>query len=156
MARGWINLKTFRLASLAINLEEDGQEEFFDIPLLDGLIINKEDGETHWMIEAFVEKKYHELFQERQAKNEELHLQVKISKKTNDPAFILAHVVLINILDDHMSVLIEGVLIRSKFHFAEVILTQLVEAGLQGDELIKEFSLQLSEKRVKKSRPLLR
>ena len=151
-----MNLKTFRLVSLALNLEEDGQEDFFEIPLLDGLIINKEDGETRWIIEAFVDKKYQDLFQERLSKNDELHLQVTISKKTNDPAFLLAHVTSINVLDDHISVLIEGVLIRSKFHFAEIILTQLVEAGFTGEELIKEFSLQLGEKRVKKSRTLLR
>lgn len=55
-------MKTFRLIDLKIELDPQ-QDKMSSIPLRDGLIINKEDGENHWMIEALIPKKHRQVFE---------------------------------------------------------------------------------------------
>lgn len=47
-------MKTFKILSLTIL--NDGER--VSIPLIDGLILNKEDGRGTWLIEAYTERKY--------------------------------------------------------------------------------------------------
>lgn len=55
-------MKTFKLVDLNVErLDKEGQP-FEQFPLIDGLIINKEDGENHWMIEALVSKEHKSFF----------------------------------------------------------------------------------------------
>jgi hypothetical protein len=141
-------LKTFRLVTLAI-LQGDGkQPRILDVDLIDGLIINKEDGDNHWMIEAFIDKKYFELFNQSVLSNKDIHFQATISKVTNDPASLIGNVKSINVLSEHISVLIDGLLVRNnKIDVAEGILTSLLDKGLQGESLLDEFKQKMNEKR---------
>jgi hypothetical protein len=135
-------MKTFKLAALSI-LHDDMYRE--EISMIDGLIINKEDGRNRWLIEMYLDKKYEDLFSRLQQTEEEFRLQVTISHRSNDPATMLATVRSITVMSEHMSVLMDGLLVRNKIDLAEVVLADLVEKGLQGEALLKEFKHQLHE-----------
>ncbi len=47
-------MKTFKLVDLNVERLDKDDQPIEQFPLLDGLIINKEDGENHWLIEALV------------------------------------------------------------------------------------------------------
>jgi hypothetical protein len=137
-------MKTFKLVALSLLHDDIHREE---ISLIDGLIINKEDGKNRWLIETYVDKKYEELFSRLQNTEEEFRLQATISNPGNDPANILATVRSITVMNEHMSVLMDGLLVRNKTNLAEIVLADLVEKGLQGEALLKEFKHQLHEMR---------
>jgi hypothetical protein len=137
-------MKTFKLVGLSV-VHDDFHRQ--DIPFIDGLIINKEDGQNHWLIETYLDKQYEPIFSELQKRNDEFRLQVTITNRGNDPANMLATVRSITRMNDHISVLMDGLLIRSKTDLAEVVLASLVEKGLQGEALLKEFKQQLNERR---------
>lgn len=75
-------MKTFKLISLQLVKKE----EWYDVPLVDGLIINKEDDHHSWLIEGYVDKSFYELFHE--ASKEEKNYWYRSSfrkRKTNLP-----------------------------------------------------------------------
>lgn len=65
-------MKTFKLISLQIVEGADLK----DIELQDGLIINKEDDLSSWLIEAYISKSYLDYFKS----GDEMIVQVVISK----------------------------------------------------------------------------
>jgi hypothetical protein len=143
-------MKTFKLVGLT-NIRHEGQMvKRENIVLKDGLIINKEDGENNWLIEACVDKQYLPFFEEASAQEQELHLLATISKKSNDPATIFAKVKTITVMEEHLSVLLDGTLVKTKINMAEVLLEDLIDKGLKGEELLKEFKQKLHENRSMK------
>jgi len=142
-------MKTFKLVALSIVKDSTRSEE---IPLVDGLIINKEDSQNRWLIETYLDKEYEKLFSSFQKTGEEIHLQVTISNKTNDPANMRAKVRSIIIMEEHISVLLDGCLIRDRTDLAEVILARLIRKGLQGEALLKEFKQELQIIRESKTK----
>lgn len=136
-------MKTFKLISLHVT----GDHGLIEIKLQDGLIINKEDENRTWLLEAYVSATYEEYFQTLLDKDEELTLQVVISRKENDPAYYYSKLILIKRLDeDHISLLFKGLLNRSRSNYAEQVLTTLIEKGLSGQELLKQFKEQMKIK----------
>lgn len=51
-------MKTFKLVDLNVERVDKEEQSIEQFPLIDGLIINKEDGENHWLIEALVQKEH--------------------------------------------------------------------------------------------------
>ncbi|USK28408.1 YwpF-like family protein [Bacillus sp. CMF21] len=148
-------MKTFRLVGLTIEVQGENGARLEEIPLSDGLIINKEDGENHWMIEALLQKEQRSYFETLSQKKNELHIYVTISKKTNKPAEIVAKIKSIMVLEEHISVLFEGrMLARKAKNEPEKLLEDLLTKGLHGEDLKKAFKQKLKEQRelnVKKS-----
>ncbi|WP_080843861.1 YwpF-like family protein [Cytobacillus gottheilii] len=136
-------MKTFKLVSMQV-VEED---KLTDIELDDGLIINKEDEQSTWLLEAYINSQYRDFFQQKS--DQELVVQVVISKKENDPAAFVTTILSINELENHISILFKGQLKRSRNDFAEILLQELLTQGLSGEELINEFKLKM------RSRPKL-
>ncbi|WP_243291938.1 YwpF-like family protein [Bacillus sp. FJAT-47783] len=137
-------MKTFKLVGLKIERkEQEGRIE--EIPFADGLIINKEDGENSWLIEALLSKRYRYYFELNAQHESELRLFVTISKKSNTPAQIIAKVKSITTLEDHISVLLEGRMynLRAAKFDAEKILNDLIATGLSGNELLDSFKKKL-------------
>lgn len=128
-------MKTFKLMSLEI-IEDEG---FVQIPLEDGLIINKEDEQSTWIMEAYVGNQYGELFQTACSEDREIIAQVIISKKENDPAVFITKVCSVKQLQDHVSILLKGTLRKSRTHYAEHLLEHLLEQGFSGEQLLEEF-----------------
>lgn len=148
-------MKTFRLVGLTIEVQGENGARLEEIPLSDGLIINKEDGENHWMIEALLTEEHRSYFESLSQQKQELPLYVTISKKTNKPAEIKAKIKSIMVLEEHISVLFEGrMLARKAKHEPEKLLEDLLTKGLEGDDLKQAFTQKLNEQRelnVKKS-----
>ncbi|WP_027409225.1 YwpF-like family protein [Anoxybacteroides tepidamans] len=137
-------MKTFKLVGLQVIRDERNRQE---IPLIDGLVINKEDEKRRWLVEAYIDKQHEPLFAELQNNHHEIRLQVTISNINNDPANMVATVRSITLMNEHISVLMEGMLLRNRTDLAEVVLAGLVEKGLQGEALLKEFKHELYERR---------
>ncbi len=55
-------------------------------------------------------------------------------------------------MNGHISVLMEGLMIPRRTHLAEVVLAGLVEKGLQGEALLKEFRQQMDERHSARTR----
>ena len=128
-------MKTFKLVNLMMGQEGVSKDEVSpkEIPLEDGLVLNREDGENSWLIEALVPKKFDSYFQKLLEAETKEKVYVTISKKTNTPAQILARVKTIVPLDDHISVLLDGRLLTSKpIHDPEELLQSLMDQGLTG------------------------
>ncbi|MDT0161554.1 YwpF-like family protein [Bacillus sp. AG4(2022)] len=135
-------MKTFKLISLQV-VEEDGLKE---IALDDGLIINKEDEYSNWLIEAYTDKSYTRYFSDALDQQKELVVQAVITKKENDPAAFLTKVSSIKELENHISVLLEGSLKRTKSDYAELLLDSLLQSGMEGDVLLSEFKTKMKSK----------
>jgi hypothetical protein len=131
-----VAMKTFKLISLQI------VEEFqlLDIALEDGLIINKEDEQNSWLLEAYTDVSHYDYFQKAFESQQELIVQVVISKKENDPAAFQTKVSIVKKMDGHVSVLFQGKLKRSKNNYAELLLDNLLHKGLGGEALLVEFT----------------
>ncbi|WNS75245.1 YwpF-like family protein [Bacillus sp. DTU_2020_1000418_1_SI_GHA_SEK_038] len=128
-------MKTFKLISLQV-VEDDS---LVDIDLIDGLIINQENDPNTWLLEAYVNKTYNEYFQKLSQQGEDIIVQVVITKKENSPAAFQTKIVTIKHVTDHISILFEGKLMKSNYDYAEIVLKKLIEQGLTGDKLLKEF-----------------
>jgi hypothetical protein len=135
-------MKTFKLVSLQL-VEEDG---LVDIELDDGLIINKEDEKSNWLLEAYIDKSYLDYFKKRADNNDELIIQVVITKRENDPAAFQTKITSINELENHISILFEGSLKRTKNDYAELLLQDLLGKGFKGNNLLDEFKTKMQTK----------
>lgn len=132
-------MKTFKLVSMQI-WDED---ELVDVELEDGLIINKEDENSRWLLEAFIDKKHLSFFSNLRKKEIDVPLQVVITKKDNDPAHFITKIASINEFEEHMSVLFLGSIRHKRNEFAEILLSDLVSKGLSGEKLLAEFKGQM-------------
>ena len=140
-------MKSFKLIYLQI-VSEDSR--LIDIPLADGLIINKENDISTWLLEAFVsESHYNEFASSLPAIDGEVTIQAVITKKDNEPALFNTILRTIKKVGNHYSLLFVGHIKKNRTRYAELLLEDLVHKGLEGEELIKEFKEKI------KSRPKL-
>nr|WP_202406359.1 YwpF family protein [Pontibacillus yanchengensis] len=115
------------------------------IPLIDGLIINREDEANTWLIEAYIEEQYKEYFETIMDKEEEIVLQAKITKSTNQPAMFLVKVIDSNDIGDNSNILFLGKILDHKKDQVENTLKELIEKGYHGEELLQAFKNQVEE-----------
>ncbi|KUP36294.1 YwpF-like family protein [Bacillus halotolerans] len=132
-------MKTFKLVDLNVERVDKEEKSIEQFPLIDGLIINKEDGENHWLIEALVPKEHLSFFDQLQKKQAEVKVFVTITKKSNRPAQLTAAVKNIAELEESISVLIYGQMVTRKQQGTETILESLVKEGYTGAQLIEAF-----------------
>ncbi|ALC88745.1 hypothetical protein AM500_02195 [Bacillus sp. FJAT-18017] len=135
-------MKTFKL--IALEIIED--EKTTEIPLESGLIINKEDEQSNWLIEAYTDLSFYEYFKEYEDSSQECIVQVVITHRQNDPAYFQARVCTLKKFENHISVLLEGRLRRTKVGYAEMLLGQLLDQGLEGNGLLSEFKDKMQSK----------
>ncbi|MEK4184929.1 YwpF-like family protein [Bacillus sp. FSL K6-1145] len=132
-------MKTFRLIDLKIELDPK-QDKMSSIPLRDGLIINKEDGENHWMIEALIPKKNRQVFEVLFQQHTEVKILVTITKENNRPVHLSVQVKNIVALEENISVLLDGKMITNRYRTeTEEVLKDLVKEGLSGEKLLDAF-----------------
>ncbi|GAB3793069.1 YwpF family protein [Virgibacillus kimchii] len=132
-------MKTFKLKSLEIFDQQEEEILQHRIPLLDGLIINREDDKDQWTIEAFLEKSYLSFFEKLKDENEEIMVQVKITKESNEPATFITSIIGINQIGEYMNILFVGNIVDRRINKIEEMLTSLIEEGYQGDDLLEKF-----------------
>jgi hypothetical protein len=134
-------LKTFKLVHLDI-VSPDKRK---DLLLKDGLIINKEDEKNLWTIEALLPKTELDYFQELCRSEEKLTVKATISKKNNLPATFQTKVIATTEMKNYFSVLMNGYLKNTRPNIAEGILAQLLQEGLEGEALLKEFKTKVNK-----------
>lgn len=132
-------MKTFKLKSLQImELNDDGIERH-SLDLMDGLIINREDDQLRWTVEAYVSRAYssflHRLYEEKS----EIIIRAKITTESNEPAIFITTITGVNDIGDNMNVLFIGKLVDKKTSKVELLLSTLMEEGYQGKALLPAF-----------------
>ncbi|MGM0843543.1 MAG: YwpF family protein [Bacillota bacterium] len=135
-------MKTFKVITLQV-VEND---DLKDIEIVDGLIINKEDGKGNWLIEGCMRKEFYDFFRDAQQSAEDLEVQVVISNPENDPAAFMTRISCIKTMDLHLSVLFEGRLKKMRNEYAELLLDDLMEKGFEGSGLLQEFKDKMRSK----------
>ena len=128
-------MKTFKIVALQIFKNKIAT----DIPLSDGIIINKENEKEEWIIEAFIDKKFEGLFNKKYEEKEIFEIRVIITHSDNDPASFSVKVHKVKAMKSHISVLFEGHLSRPRKEYSELLLQELIEEGYSGQELTKAF-----------------
>lgn len=138
-------MKTFKLIKLNVvhELEEGFNKK--TIPLIDGLIINREDEDNQWLIEAYVGSQQLEYFQGIYDQGEEFVLEAKISKTTNQPAYFLVKLIHLNDIGEGFNVLFLGTIVDYKKEQVEQMLQELINEGYQGEELLEMFKQRVEE-----------
>ncbi|MBA9027850.1 MULTISPECIES: YwpF family protein [Bacillaceae] len=130
-------MKSFKLISLQIVTERN---ELFNVELTDGLIINKEDDLNTWILEAFLSKTYFDKIQHvLPLLNGEVNVQAVITKKENGPAAFDTVLRSIKEVEGHVSIVFEGHLQRTRSKYAELLLENLIDKGISGEELLEQF-----------------
>lgn len=135
-------MKSFRLISLAV-LEDDTSVE---IPLEEGLIINKEDDRSTWLLEAYTDLSLYDYFKEIFDQNLDIIVEAVITKKDNTPAFFQTKVCALNKFENHTGVLLEGQLRQNRRGYSELLLENLLQKGLSGPSLLAEFKEKMKSK----------
>lgn len=128
-------MKTFNMLSLGI--EKDDQVT--DYPVHDGLIINQENKDRSWILEMLVDIQHLDIFEKLKNSEETIDVQVVISYPGNEPAPFEVVVCKVKVIGDHASVLMKGTLKRARRKYAETLLSELLEDGLEGQELLERF-----------------
>ncbi len=141
-------MKTFKLVSFRM---KDKQGKRIQIPFEDGLIINNENEKRTWMLELFFKKEYLHHFDEYE-NHEEFPVSVIITRQDNDPAFFDVKIVSRKIIDEYVTVLMEGKIRRKDHRYAEKLLETLIEEGLSGEALLTAFKKEMAEQRNKAKR----
>ncbi|RDW18401.1 hypothetical protein CWR48_12570 [Oceanobacillus arenosus] len=121
-------MKTFKLKMLTIITQENGNIVQNNIPLLNGLIINREDDTNRWLIEAYIKKTNEAYFNQLLEDKKEIMLQVKITKESNEPATFITSILSVNEIGENINVLFTGTIVERKESILKE-LTDLLEAG---------------------------
>ncbi|MDL4842173.1 YwpF family protein [Aquibacillus rhizosphaerae] len=132
-------MKTFKLISLDVLEKENNKVVAHSVPLLDGLIIDREDEKNQWVIEFLLNYSELDYFLELKNKNESILLRVKITKESNSPATFLSTFIEINDMGKHINVLLLSELFNKNKGMVETALKDLIEEGYEGDELLNKF-----------------
>lgn len=123
-------------------------KQLVDVELVDGLIINKENTNKTWIVEALVEGNHYDaLKSDLPDENKEVHIQAVITKQENDPAIFKAILKTKKLVDGHFSLLFVGTLQNTRSNYAELLLEDLIKKGFTGDQLLKEFKEKIRSKR---------
>lgn len=130
-------MKTFKLINLKVVESNDEDLIHTEIPLADGLIINREDDDNSWVVEAYTSQVYMDYF--KQMQEQEVMIQVKISKESNDPAVLLSSINEVNEIGSKMNIVFMGTIIDQRQSKIEGVLEKLVGDGYEGKELLAQF-----------------
>jgi hypothetical protein len=135
-------MKTFKLISLEV-VEDDNSVE---VPLEHGLIINKEDEGSTWLLEAYTSLSLYDYFKKISDENRDIIVEAVITKKENAPAYFQTRISTLNKFENHIGVLLEGSLRRYRRDYSELLLENLLQKGLSGDALLNEFREKMKSK----------
>ncbi|MFB4163110.1 YwpF family protein [Alteribacillus sp. JSM 102045] len=130
-------MKTFRLISLQIILMEKNKVIHRSVPLQDGLIINREESNSSWLIEAVIPAEEKDFLKE--IKNQKLVFEVIITERSNEPALMTGNIRQLTDLSENYSLMIDAKMAAGKDDVSNLILEGIVQDGYSGEELLNEF-----------------
>lgn len=135
-------MKTFKLFSLDV-IEDD---QSIEVPLVDGLVLNKEDEHYTWLLEAYTDLNMYDFFNKIYSEKREIIVEAKITKPENAPAYFQTKICSLLKFEHHISILLEGHLRRNKSDYSELLLDNLLQKGLEGQALLDEFKEKMKSK----------
>nr|WP_279577022.1 YwpF family protein [Planococcus ruber] len=115
------------------------EDEVTDYPLIDGIIINQENSHRSWVLEMLMELDYKESFDRMMETGDIYDVKVVISYPGNEPATFEVAIYDVKVMGNQVSVLMKGTLKRARRKYAETLLSELLEDGLEGEELLERF-----------------
>ncbi|QDW91158.1 hypothetical protein GJU84_03495 [Staphylococcus chromogenes] len=136
-------MKTFKAVRFQIVSENGTVTEY---ELKDGVIINKENSGTGWLLEIVISDIHLEEMQSFMENETLLDIRVVITRPSNDPALFDATIKHITPLKETISIVFECHIYTLRQVYAENLLEQLVGEGLKGEELIKTFNRMMQSK----------
>lgn len=136
-------MKTFKAVRFQIVSENSTVTEY---ELIDGVIINKENSGTGWLLEIVISDVHQEQMEQYMAEEKLLDIRIVITRPSNDPALFDATIKHITPLKEYISVVFECHIYTLRQVYAESLLEQLVNEGLEGDELITTFNRMMQSK----------
>ncbi len=132
-------MKTFKLYSFCLLEGSLGKVEQKSIPIKDGLIINLENAEQTWYIDAVFSKDELDYFKRIHEQEQHILVDVIITSKDNHPAAMISSVQTITELSEHISVLFDAKLAMKKDDVVADVLEDLVKKGYTNGSLLSEF-----------------
>lgn len=135
-------MKSFKLFSLDV-VDNDTSVE---VPLVDGLILNKEDEHSTWLLEAYTDLSLYDYFKNISEQKRDIIVEAVITKKENAPAYFQTKICSLTKFDKHISVLFEGKIRRNKSDYSALLLESLLQKGLEGPALLTEFRDKMQSK----------
>jgi hypothetical protein len=135
-------MKSFKLYSLDV-VDNDTSVE---VPLEDGLILNKEDEHSTWLLEAYTDLSLYDYFKNISEQKRDIIVEAVITKKENAPAYFQTKICSLTKFDKHISVLFEGKIRRNKSDYSELLLESLLQKGFEGPALLSEFRDKMQSK----------
>jgi len=135
-------MKSFKLYSLDV-VDNDTSVE---VPLVDGMILNKEDEHSTWLLEAYTDLSLYDYFKNISEQKRDIIVEAVITKKENAPAYFQTKICSLTKFDKHISVLFEGKIRRNKSDYSALLLESLLQKGLEGPALLTEFRDKMQSK----------
>lgn len=135
-------MKTFKVIEASILSENETKL----IPLQDGIIINQENVARSWAIELFTVRELKAYFDDLVASQELVETRVVISYPENEPAPFEVMAYSVKEVGDGISVLFRGTLKRARRKYAEGLLSELIDEGLEGSALLERFEKDMKER----------
>ncbi len=136
-------MKTFKLYSISLLKGPVGEVQQIPISIKDGLIINMENPEKTWYIDAVFEREHLPFFHEVKMEEKHMLAEVIITSKDNPPAAMITKIDTITELSEHISVLFEANMASRRDDAIHDILKSLLDEGYQDSELLERFHCRL-------------
>ncbi|OLO27627.1 hypothetical protein BTR23_19585 [Alkalihalophilus pseudofirmus] len=134
-------VKTYRLFSLQVLQPHEKGVSQLEIPIQDGLIIDMEDHEKKWLIDAVINTDKVGIFEKCDKENGKLIIEAVITSENNYPATMVTKIRKITHLSDKVSILLDGLMVIRKDDIIDVILESIIDEGLTGKDLLQEFKV---------------
>ena len=132
-------MKTFKLYALYLLAGDNETIRQETIPLTDGLIINMENSERTWFIDAVVPEEYKKFFEGEQQSNRHVFLNVIITSKDNHPAAMITSIETITELSEGYSIVFKGRIVLGRDDVLEDVLEDLLSDGQSTESLLERF-----------------
>lgn len=140
-------MKTFRLMRLSL-FEKDGDViEMHEIKMKEGLIINREEPDKSWLLDAVIPTEYEDIIHEWEKHEEEMLMEAVITHPDNAPALLRGIVKKTTRLEHSLGVLIQAYIAGKDENITELILQELITEGYEGDQLLEEFHERKNDQR---------
>lgn len=132
-------MKTFHLYSISLLQGQSGKVEHLPISMKDGLIINMENHEKTWYIDAVFDREHLAFFEKIKADNRHILVEVIITSPDNPPAAMITSIDTITELSEHISVLFKAKMTGRMDDAIRNIVKSIIAEGLKGEEILERF-----------------
>lgn len=140
---GGCHVKTFKLCSIHLLKGQNGKIEQLPISIKDGLIINMENEEKTWYIDAVFAEEHVSFFKDMKENNKHILVEVVITSPDNPPAAMITSVDTITELSEHISVLFKAKMTRRIDDTIRNIVKSMLDKGIKGEDMLDNIHHQM-------------